>query len=255
MYNFTNQVAIVTGGGSGIGRAAALQLAREGARVVIANRRDATGEETAAMIGQAGGYACFIQTDVSDEDQVEHLIRETVDRYGGLDLAFNCAGFDGERQPIQETTPDAWDRIMDINLKGTYLLVRHEVEQMTRQGGGAIVNMTSVYGLLGRPGRSAYNASRAGIINFTKTAALEYIKAGVRINAVAPGATRTELFDRMTDGADAKQIAQYERMHPIGRIAEPEEIAEVALWLLSERASFVVGQTIVADGGISAGLG
>ena len=254
MYNFNNKVAIVTGGGSGIGRAAALQLTRAGARVVIANRRDETGKETVSMIEQAGGSASFIQTDVSSEEQVGHLVRETVDRYGRLDLAFNCAGFDGERQTIKDTTQEAWDRIMDINLKGTYLLVRHEAEQMARQGGGTIVNMTSVYGLLGRPGRSAYNAGRAGIINLTKTAALEYIKAGVRINAVAPGATRTDLFDRMTNGADAKRIAQYEQMHPIGRIAEPEEIAEVVLWLLSQRASFVVGQTIVADGGISAGL-
>ncbi len=255
MYNFNNKVAVVTGGGSGIGRAAALQLARQGARVVVANRRNETGEETVSMIEQENGAATFIQTDVASEEQVARLIRETVDRYGRLDLAFNCAGFDGERHSIKETTAEAWDQIMDINLKGTYLLIRQEAEQMARQGGGAIVNMASVYGLIGRPGRSAYNASRAGIINLTKTAALEYIKDGIRINAVAPGATRTELFDRMTNGADVERIAQYERMHPIGRIAEPEEIAEVALWLLSERASFIVGQTIVADGGISAGLG
>ncbi len=255
MYNFNNKVAIVTGGGSGIGRAAALQLARQGARVVVANRRNETGEETVSMIEQEDGAAAFIQTDVASDEQVARLIRETVDRYGRLDLAFNCAGFDGERHSIKETTTEAWDQIMDINLKGTYLLIRQEAEQMAKQGGGAIVNMASVYGLIGRPGRSAYNASRAGIINLTKTAALEYIKDGIRINAVAPGATRTELFDRMTNGADAERIAQYERMHPIGRIAEPEEIAEVVLWLLSERASFIVGQTIVADGGISAGLG
>ena len=254
MYNFNNKVAIVTGGGSGIGRAAAQQLALEGAQVVIANRREETGQETVSMIEQTGGTASFIQTDVSSEEQVAHLIRETVNRYGRLDLAFNCAGFDGERQSIKETTTEAWDRIMEINLKGSYLLIRQEAEQMVKQGSGAIVNMASVYGLIGRPGRSAYNASRAGIINLTKTAALEYIQAGVRINAVAPGATRTDLFDRMTNGSDAERIAQYEQMHPIGRIAEPEEIAEVVLWLLSERASFIVGQTIVADGGISAGL-
>jgi NAD(P)-dependent dehydrogenase (short-subunit alcohol dehydrogenase family) len=254
MYDFNNKVAIVTGGGSGIGRAAAEQLAQHGALVVIANRRNETGEETVAMIEETGGAASFIQTDVSDEHQVERLIQQTVERYGGLNLAFNCAGLDGERKSIRETSGDEWDRIVNTNLKGTYLLIRQQAEQMRKQGAGAIVNMASVYGFMGRPGRSAYNASRAGIINLTKTAALEYIPEGIRINAVAPAATRTDLFDRMTDGGDAEQVARYEKMHPIGRIAEPEEIAEVVLWLLSERSSFIVGQTIVADGGISAGL-
>ncbi|NJN11494.1 MAG: glucose 1-dehydrogenase [Richelia sp. RM1_1_1] len=246
------KITIVTGGGSGIGRASAILFAQHGSHVVIASRRVGKGEETVSEIRQNGGTADFIQTDISDERQVQDLIQQTLNKYKKIDCAFNCAGYDGKRRPITEMTLCEWDRIIETNLRGSFLLLKYEIEAMLENSTGTIVNMGSISGKIGRPGRGAYNASRAAIINLTKTAAIEYIKKGIRINAVGPGPTRTDIFSNMTDGLEPSKVKKYEALHPIGRICEPFEVAEAALWLLSEKSSFVVGHTLMVDGGLSA---
>lgn len=246
------KITIVTGGGSGIGRASALLFAQQGAHVVLANRRIEKGQKTVSEIRKHGGSANFVQTDVSNEQQVENLIQQTLNEYKRIDCAFNCAGYDGQRTSIAEMLSSQWDKILETNLRGTFLLLKYEVEGMLKNGRGTIVNMGSISGQIGRPGRGAYNASRAAIMNLTKTAAIEYIKKGIRINAVGPGPTRTDIFSNMTDGLEPSKVKKYEDSHPIGRICEPYEVAEAALWLLSEKSSFVVGQTLMVDGGLSA---
>lgn len=246
------KITIVTGGGSGIGRASAILFAQHGSHVIIANRRVEKGEEVVSEIRKNGGTADFIQTDVSDERQVQYLIQQTLNKYKKIDCAFNCAGYEGNRRFITQTTLSEWDSILEINLRGTFLLLKYEVEAMLKNGRGTIVNMGSISGRIGRPGRGAYNASRAAIINLTKTAAIEYIQKGIRINAVGPAATKTDIFSNMTDGLNPSKVKKYQDLHPIGRICEPSEVAEAALWLLSEKSSFVVGQTLMVDGGLSA---
>lgn len=244
------KIVLVTGGGSGIGRAAALLFANEGARVVIANRRIEAGNETVNMVKKSGGEAIFIQTDVSNKSQVKELIELIVEKYGRLDCAFNNAGIDGKPAPIIDCKEEDWDEIIDINLKGTFLLMKYEIRQMLTQGYGSIVNMSSICGTIARPNRCAYIASRHGIEGLTKTAALEYSGKGIRINAVAPGSIRTDIFYRSIKGNPDKEQF-YLKRHPIGRIGEPEEVASAALWLCSEAASFVTGSIIMIDGGAS----
>ena len=244
------KVVLVTGGGSGIGRAAAILFANEGARVVIANRRIEAGNETVNTIKQNGGDAMFIQTDVSQKNQVLKLIDTIVEKYGRLDCAFNNAGIDGKPAPIIDCEEEDWDEIIDINLKGTFLLMKYEIRQMLTQGYGSIVNMSSICSTIARPNRCAYIASRHGIEGLTKTAALEYSGKGIRINAVAPGSIRTDIFYRsIKDNPDKEKF--YLNRHPIGRIGEPEEVASAALWLCSNAASFVTGSIMMIDGGAS----
>ncbi len=245
---FDGKIVLVTGGGSGIGRAAAILFAKEGAKVVVANRRIDNGNETVEMIKRNGGEALFIQTDVSQREQVEHLVSTIVQRYGRLDSAFNNGGVDGKPASIVDCAEEDWDQIIDINLKGTFLLLKYEIQQMLKQGHGSIVNMSSVFGTLGRRNRCAYNASRHGVEGLTKTAALEYSNQGIRINAVAPGSIRTDIFHRSTKG-DPEKEKVYADGHPIGRIGEPEEVAAAALWLCSDAASFVTGSILLVDGG------
>ncbi len=248
-----DKVCLITGGGTGVGRAAALKFAQEGAIVVIANRRKDKGEEVLNIIKNMGKEACFVQTDVSKEEQITKLVEEINSRYGKLDCAFNCAGMDGKKASIVECDESSWDEIINTNLKGTFFLLKHEIKLMLdKKINGKIVNMSSVNAYLGRLNRCAYNASRAAIISLTKTAAMEYIKDGIRVNAIAPAAIKTDIFERMTGGNDEIK-AYYAKGHPIGRIAEPDEIAEAALWLCSEKSSFVVGQTLIIDGGVLVG--
>ncbi|MCK4797920.1 MAG: SDR family oxidoreductase [Spirochaetes bacterium] len=242
------KIALITGGGSGIGRASALLFAQEGAKVIVANRRIEKGEETVNMIKEAGGEAIYIQTDVSKGNNVETLINKIINKYDRLDCAFNCGGIDGKPAPIVECEEEDWDEIIDINLKGTFLLMKYEIRQMLKQGYGSIVNMTSICGIIARPRRCAYNASRHGVIGLTKTAALEYAKKGIRVNAVGPGSIRTDIYVRSTKG-DPEKEKKYAEAHPIGRVGEPSEVAEAALWLCSDKASFVVGHTLMVDGG------
>lgn len=244
------KIVLITGGGSGIGRAAAVLFASEGAKVIIANRRVEAGNETVNIIKKSGGEALFIQTDISQRVQVETLISTIVQEYGWLDCAFNNGGIDGRPASIVDCEEEDWDEIIDTNLKGTFLLMKYEIRQMLKQGYGSIVNMSSICSKIARPNRCAYIASRHGIEGLTKTAALEYSNKGIRINAVAPGSIRTDIFYRSIQDNPKKEKFYLDR-HPIGRIGEPEEVASAALWLCSNAASFVTGSIMFVDGGAS----
>jgi NAD(P)-dependent dehydrogenase (short-subunit alcohol dehydrogenase family) len=245
------KVALVTGGASGIGRATALAFAREGAKVVLADVAVERCDDTVVQIEEAGGEVFCVETDVSQPDQVEALINATVETYGRLDCAFNNAGIEGEQAPTPDCTEENWDRVININLKGVWLGMKYEIPQMLKQGGGAIVNMSSVAGLVGFPSAPAYVASKHGILGLTKTAALEYATEGIRVNAVCPGVIRTPMVERAT-GGDPEVEAQFTAMEPVGRMGKPEEVAEAVVWLCSDAASFVTGHPLVVDGGLVA---
>ncbi len=245
------KVALVTGGASGIGRATALALAREGAKVVLADVAVERCEDTVVKIEEAGGEVCCVETDVSQPDQVEALINATVETYGRLDCAFNNAGIEGEQASTADCTEENWDRVININLKSVWLCMKYEIPQMLKQGGGAIVNMSSVAGLVGFPNVPAYVASKHGILGLTKTAALEYATEGIRVNAVCPGVIRTPMVERATGGKPEVE-AQFTAMEPVGRMGKPEEVAEAVVWLCSDAASFVTGHSMVVDGGLVA---
>jgi NAD(P)-dependent dehydrogenase (short-subunit alcohol dehydrogenase family) len=245
----TNQkVAIITGGSSGIGRATAVALAKEGVNVAIAARRTKEGEETVQLVKEAGSDGVFVQTDVANEDDVKALVEKTVKKYDRLDYAFNNAGIGETMTPLVEQTSNAFDQIMNVNVKGVWLSMKYEIPQMIRTGGGAIVNMSSGAGVIGFPQMPIYIASKHAVLGLTKSAALEYAKSGIRINAVAPGGVETDMLKQAAE--DNKQFVETLRsMHPIGRIADPEEIANAVVWLLSDKASFVLGHTLIVDGG------
>lgn len=243
---FEGKVALVTGGASGIGRAAAIEFARRGARTVVSDVSPA-GEETVGLIRQAGGEAVFVRADVSKGDEVEKLVRGAVASWKRLDFAFNNAGIEGEMLPLAETTEAGFDRIIAVNLKGVWWCMRHELPQMLAQRGGAIVNCSSIAGLVGFAGSGSYVASKHGVVGLTRAAALDYAKAGIRVNAVCPGVIRTPMIDRAVPDPAAR--AALEGGAPMARIGEPEEIAKAAAWLCSDEASFVTGQAIAVDGG------
>ena len=245
---FEGKIALVTGGSSGIGRATALAFAREGAKVVIGDIQVEGGERTLQAIKEAGGDAILVKTDVTRPDQVEALIKKAVETYGRLDCAFNNAGFEGARAPTADYTEEDWDRVISINLKGVWLCMKYEIPQMLKQGSGAIVNTASSAGLVGFRTAPAYTAAKHGILGLTKTAALDYAPAGIRINAVCPGVIRTPMLERLTGGhpkLEAWLIAQ----EPVGRAGTPEEVAEAVVWLCSDAASFVTGHPMAVDGG------
>jgi NAD(P)-dependent dehydrogenase (short-subunit alcohol dehydrogenase family) len=248
---FKDKVAIVTGGASGIGRATALAFAQEGASVVVADVMEQEGEETVKIIEDNGKKAIFIKTDVSKAADVQAMVDKTIKTYGRLDCAFNNAGIEGKSAPTAECTEENWDRVIAINLKGVWLCTKYEIPPMIEQGRGAIVNMSSVAGIVGFNGLPAYCASKGGIIQLTKTAALEYSNKGIRINAVCPGAIITPMLERIM-AADPKMKQSILEMHPIGRLGKPEEIADAVLWLCSDDASFVTGHPLVVDGGLVA---
>ena len=251
MKEFEGKVALVTGGGSGIGRATALAFARDGARVVIGNRNVQRGEETVSMIRAAGGTASFRRTDILVAADIEALVKHAVSEYGGLDLAFNNAGIEGEPRPLAEQTEANYDAVMDINVKGVWLSMKYEIPRMLDQGGGAIVNCSSVAGVIGFPGIGIYSASKHAVIGLTKAAALEYSAQGIRVNAVNPAVIDTEMVDRLADGMNVKKD-DLTTFHPIGRLGRVEEVAEAVLWLCSEKASFVTGHSLMVDGGFTA---
>ena len=245
------KVALVTGGGSGIGRASALVFAREGAKVIVADMVVEGGEETIGLIKKAGGEAIFVKADVSKTAEVEALINKAVETYGRLDCAYNNAGIEGSAATTPDYAEESWDRVITINLKGVWLCMKHEIPQMLKQGSGAIVNTASAAGLVGFRRGSAYVASKHGVVGLTKTAALEYAKSGVRVNAICPGAIDTPMMARITDHRPqrAERMAAGE---PVGRMGRPEEIAEAVVWLCSDAASFVTGHAMAVDGGITA---
>jgi NAD(P)-dependent dehydrogenase (short-subunit alcohol dehydrogenase family) len=242
------KTALVTGAASGIGRATALAFAREGARVVVSDRDARGGEETVALIHRAEGDAVFIRADVSVNAEVEALIARTVDAYGGLDYAFNNAGIEGTMATTADCTEANWDRIIAINLKGTWLCMKHEIPRMVDRNGGVIVNCSSIAGLVGFQTAPAYTASKHGVIGLTQTAALELAKTGVRVNAVCPGVIQTPMIDRAI-GDDPGKLAAFTAMEPIGRFGTPDEIASAVMWLCSDGASFATGIALPVDGG------
>ncbi len=244
-----DKVALVTGSGSGIGRAAALAFAREGTRVVVSDVNPDAGEETVGKIEEAGGHATFIHVDVSKATAVEEMVDKAVEVYGKLDCAHNNAGIEGVTVPIHEYPEEVWDRVIAINLKGVWLCMKYEIRQMLRRGGGAVVNTSSIAGLVGTSsGICAYIACKHGVVGITKTAALEYAQQGIRINAVCPGLTDTPMADRLL-GGDQQAAARIAATYPLARFGAPEEVAEAVIWLCSDASSFVTGHALSVDGG------
>lgn len=246
------KVAIVTGGTSGIGRDTAMLFAKAGAKVVVAGRREVEGKETVDGIRAAGGDGLFVKTDVARAVEVQALVKKTVEKYGRVDIAFNNAGIEGVASPIAEQAEEEWDRTININLKGVWLCLKYEIQQMLKQGsGGAIVNMASVAGLIGAGGLATYCASKHGVLGLTKAAALETASGGIRINAVCPAVIETAMAERLFGAPEVEKHML--GLHPMGRFGRPMEIAEAVLWMCSDRASFMTGQSLVLDGGFMAG--
>lgn len=249
------KTALVTGGGSGIGRAAAMAFAAAGANVVIADVDEAGGKATVALIEAASGTGMFVAADVSRAGEVENLVGAAVAAYGGLDCAFNNAGIQGALAQTAECTEENWDQTVGINLKGVWLCMKYEIAQMLKQGGGAIVNNSSNFGLVGSIGMPAYSAAKHGLIGLTKTAALEYAQSGIRVNAVCPGPVRTPILDKTLQAQPdlaAGIMDSIKQRQPIGRLGQPEEIAGAVVWLCSAQASFVIGAILPVDGGFVA---
>jgi NAD(P)-dependent dehydrogenase (short-subunit alcohol dehydrogenase family) len=250
------KVALVTGGASGIGRATALTFAREGAKLIIADMHEEGGQQTVHIIKENGGEAIFVQTDVTQATAVEALLSRAVETYGRLDCAHNNAGISGagiggeQRTLTAEYPEERWHQVIAINLTGVWLCMKYEIAQMLQQGGGAIVNTASVAGLVGLPYASAYVASKHGVVGLTRTAALEYAQQGVRVNCVCPGYIQTPMTAAgMQDPARRALMIASE---PVGRLGQPEEVAETVVWLCADAASFVTGHTMTVDGGYAA---
>jgi NAD(P)-dependent dehydrogenase (short-subunit alcohol dehydrogenase family) len=242
------KVVLVTGGGSGIGRATALLLAKQGAKVMIADYVPEGALKTVAMIKESGGTADCLVADVSVTKQVEMTVAKTVETYGRIDGAFNNAGIEGKMAGTIDTSEENFDRTIAINLKGVWLCMKYEIPQMLKQGGGAIVNTASIAGLVGFEGGSAYNASKHGVIGLTKTAALEYAQKNIRVNCVCPGVIQTPMVARIVDTGQMNE-SDLAKGEPVGRFGQPAEIGEGVVWLLSDAASFVTGHSMVIDGG------
>lgn len=243
------KVAIITGGSSGIGRATAVALAKQGVKIATAARRAEEGEETVRLVKDAGSDGVFVKTDVAKEDDVRSLVDNTVKTYGRLDYAFNNAGIEETMTALVDQTSEIFDQIINVNVKGVWLCMKYEIPEMIRTGGGAIVNMSSVAGVRGFAQMPIYIASKHAVLGLTKSAAQQYAKSGIRINAVAPGVVETDMTKRVV-GDDHQFVETFKSMIPIGRIGDPEEIANAVVWLLSDKASYVLGHTLLVDGGM-----
>ncbi|ELZ82942.1 short-chain family oxidoreductase [Haloferax elongans ATCC BAA-1513] len=248
MAQFDNKVAVVTGAGSGIGRATAEAFAREGASVVVSDVDIEGGEETVSHIEEAGGQATFVKTDVTDEDAVAAMVETAVSEYGRLDFACNNAGIGGAQKPTADLSFDEWEQVIDVNLHGVWRSMRHEIPAMLDGDGGVVVNMASILGRVGFENASAYVTAKHGLLGLTKTAAMEYAQKGVRVNAVCPGFIDTPLLSE--GGLDDPEARKgIEAMHPMNRLGDVDEIASAVVWLCSEGASFTTGEALTVDGG------
>ncbi len=249
--SFQNKVVLITGATSGIGRTTALAFAAAGAKVVLSGRRQTEGEAVVAEIKAAGGTAAFLRTDVTEEAQVAALVAFTVRTYGRLDVAFNNAGTEGELSPVTAVSVENYRQTFDINVLGTLLALKHEIPAMLKTGGGSIINVSSIAGLIGFAGASVYSGTKHAVLGITKSVALEVARQGIRVNAVSPAAIDTGMLDRFT-GNNPDTKAAFGGMHPIGRYGQPREIADAVLFLASDQASFITGQSLTVDGGFTA---
>jgi NAD(P)-dependent dehydrogenase (short-subunit alcohol dehydrogenase family) len=253
---FADKVALITGGGSGIGKATVIAFASKGASVIVVDVDAEGGEETVQIVNEMDGEATFIKADVSQANEVENIVNQTVEIYGRIDCAHNNAGIEGARALTADCLEKDWDRVIGINLKGLWLCMKFEIPAMLKQGRGAIVNTASVNGLVGYRARPAYVASKHGVVGLTKAAALEYAQQGIRINAVCPGFIRTPLIERALSQYPRDEAAKIEQMiigmEPVGRMGTSEEVAQTVVWLCSDAASFVTGHAMAVDGGILA---
>jgi NAD(P)-dependent dehydrogenase (short-subunit alcohol dehydrogenase family) len=250
-----DKAVLITGAASGIGRATALEAHAEGARLVLADVTADAGEALAAEIAGSGGTATFVTCDVTSEDDVEAVVKHTVAELGRLDAAFNCAGILGTVALTTDTPLDGWKRILDVDLTGVFLCCKHELRAMAEQGSGAILNMASAAGLIGWPGASGYVAAKHGVVGLTKAAAVEFAAQGIRVNSICPSYTTTPMVDDLFEnilGGDPAQVEAARANHPIGRFAEPSEIAAACVWLMSDKASYVTGSAVAVDGGYTA---
>jgi NAD(P)-dependent dehydrogenase (short-subunit alcohol dehydrogenase family) len=248
---FSGKVALVTGGASGLGRVSAIALAGEDAQVVVSDIAVSEGEATVKMITDVGGQAVFIKADVTRSSEVAAMVKAAVKTFGRLDFALNNAGVDGVRARTANYPEEIWHQVINLNLTGVFLCMKHELPIMVEQGGGVIVNMSSVAGVTGFPGHAAYTASKHGVIGLTKTAALDYAKTGIRVNAICPAYTHTPMLTRMLaqkPGLEAQLISRV----PLRRLGTAEEIAQAAIYLFSDAAAFITGHSLVMDGGIVA---
>jgi NAD(P)-dependent dehydrogenase (short-subunit alcohol dehydrogenase family) len=253
MRPFEGKVALVTGAGSGIGRASALAFAREGARVLVSDIDSVGGAETVRVIEACGAETRFVHADVSDESQVEALVASCLEAFGGLDCAHNNAGIAAPPAPTHEVEQRSFERVLSVNLTGVWLCLKHEARVMLRQGGGAIVNTASLAGLIGFPLNVAYSASKHAVVGITRTAALEYAHNGIRVNAVCPAFIQTPMVEGLVgEGGPRMNLERLARMQPMGRLGTPEEVAESVVWLCSEAASFITGIALPIDGGTTA---
>ncbi|GAB3923119.1 SDR family NAD(P)-dependent oxidoreductase [Larkinella terrae] len=252
MADFSNQVAFITGAGSGIGRATALAFAQAGARVVVADLNETNGQQTVAEITQTGREARFISCDVACPDDVEKAVQYTVGQFGRLDIGINNAGIGGAYARLVDQTFEDWNRMLAVNLSGVFYCMQFEIRQMLLQGGGKIVNLSSIAGVRGLVKAAPYTAAKHGVLGLTKTAALEYVKHNIRVNAVCPVYTHSAMVDELINSSPDMEN-RLRRAIPIGRFGQPEEIAQAILWLCSDENAFCTGQAIQMDGGLTAG--
>ncbi len=250
MADFEGKVALITGGTSGIGTATAEAFAKEGAKVVITGRREDKGNEVAAAIKKSGGEAIFVRSDVQKSEDIKNMVAKTIEAFGRLDYAINNAGVEQNMTPLLEQTEEDYDFVMGTNVKGVWLSMKYEIAEMLKTGGGAIINISSIFGKVAMANIPLYVASKHAVIGLTKSVSIEFAQQNIRVNAVLPGAIKTPMIDRFAK--DDETVQYLNSLHPIGRVGEPQEIANACVWLCSDKASFVTGSSISVDGGFTA---